>query len=60
MNDPAAETLLERRIDDAYALLIQAKTPEGQRAAFDEMRSLCRQRTADTILRMEREKGLAL
>lgn len=54
------EELLERRIEDAYRLLIAARTQEGKRAAFDEMRYLCRQRTADTILRMEREKGIAV
>lgn len=59
MNDPVAETLLERRINDAYALLIEAKTQEGRLAAFDAMCALCRQRTAETILRMEREKGIA-
>ena len=59
VNAQAVEDLLERQIDDAYQELIRCKTPEGQRAAFAAMRALCRQRTAETILRMEREKGLA-
>lgn len=53
------EELLERRIEDAYQLVIAAKTREGRQAAFAEMRHLFQQRTADTILRMERERGLA-
>lgn len=49
------EQLLERRIEDAYQLVIAAKTHEGRQAAFAEMRYLCQQLTADILLRIQRE-----
>lgn len=58
MNALAVEEILERQIQDAYEMFVAAKTPEGKRAAFGQMRELCRQRTSETILRMERERGL--
>lgn len=48
------EQLLERRIEDAYQLVIAARTHEGRQAAYAEMRYLCRQLTADTLLRIQR------
>jgi len=55
----ALDELLERQIEDAYQCLVKAKTPEGRQAAFNAMRALCRQRTADRVLAMEQSKGIA-
>ena len=53
------EQLLEERIEDAYQCLLSAHTREGKQAAWEAMRDLCQKRTAETVLHMEREKGLA-
>ena len=56
----AYEEILERRIEDAYQAFLAAKTSEGKQQHFQQMRALIYRRSAETILRIEREKGLAL
>lgn len=53
------EEVLEQRIEDAYQAFLSAQTPEGKQQHFGNMRALIQQRSAEAILRMEREKGLA-
>lgn len=57
MSDPRdIEKLLEARIRDMQELVFRAKTHEGRQAAYSQMASLCRQLTAETLLRLSREQ----
>ena len=53
------EEQLEQRIEDEYQAFLASVTPEGKQQHFQQMRALIYQRSAATILRLEREKGLA-
>lgn len=56
----AYEEILERRIEDAYQAYLTAATIGGKQQHFQTMRALIHQRSAAVILRLEREKGLAV
>ena len=52
------EVELEAQIDAAYWRRMSAGTAEEQKAAFEEMAELVKQRSPEVIARMERERGL--
>jgi hypothetical protein len=49
---------LERDIDSMCSLTVRGPTAEVRREAFHAMAMLHRQRSAETVARMEREQGL--
>ena len=53
-----ADSDLEARIANAALRLCTATTPKARREAWDTLRTLHGQRSADQVRRMERERGL--
>lgn len=56
--EAAADAKLEAEIDDAYHMLMTAKTEDEQRHHLEIMKNLCARRSARKIAAMERQKGL--
>ena len=55
---PLQDIELEAQIQLAWKALVAGATADVQRAAFAQMRDLIATRSAETIERMERERGL--
>lgn len=56
--EAAEDERLEMEIDDAYHMLMIAKTEPEQRVHFERMKALCARRSERKIAAMERAKGL--